>query len=206
MTFPITWRCCTRRASPGWSPRHWKPRKAPDCTPTSTRWSCPGLGHCRAGAGGVTQQVALPTHSSSPTGPGHFRPALGGYPTGRPRHRRGRQLVPQRDHLRDDGRPGRRGPRRRPRGVRFSDGPTVVLAQAVKGAAPGDGHAGGGNIRDLDGAVLAGLDRLGDVFAHLIGVHVERGDDVAAAGREVGSGLAEVGRRIVPPGQDIDDL
>src|SRR6202012_438121 len=39
-----------------------------------------------------------------------------------------------------------------------------------------DGHTGGWHVRDLDGVVLAGVDRVGHVHADLLGVHVERGD------------------------------
>src|SRR6185369_6717018 len=58
------------------------------------------------------------------------------------------------------------------------DGLPVVLAEAVVGVATGDGHAGRRDVRDLDGVVLAGADRLGQVTADLLGVDVEGRDEL----------------------------
>ena len=54
----------------------------------------------------------------------------------------------------------------------------VVLAEAVEGGAALDGHAERRDVGDLDGVVLAGDDGLGEVAADLLGVDVERGDEL----------------------------
>jgi hypothetical protein len=43
------------------------------------------------------------------------------------------------------------------------------------------GDAGRRHVGDLDGVVLAGVDRLGEVEADLLGVDVERGDELDVA-------------------------
>ena len=61
------------------------------------------------------------------------------------------------------------------------DGLRVVLADAVEGRATLDGDVGRRHVSDLDGVVLAGEDRLGQVEADLLGVDVERGDELDVA-------------------------
>ena len=63
-------------------------------------------------------------------------------------------------------------------GVGLLDGQAVVLAEAVVGVAALDGDAGRRDVGDLDGVVLGGVDRLGQVEADLLGVDVERGDEL----------------------------
>ena len=63
-------------------------------------------------------------------------------------------------------------------GVGLLDGQAVVLAEAVVGHAALHGHAGRRDVGDLDGVVLGGVDRLGQVEADLLGVDVERGDEL----------------------------
>ena len=65
--------------------------------------------------------------------------------------------------------------------VGFGDDLAVVLAQAVQGRPALHGHAGRRDLRDLDGVVLARVDGLGEVGADLLGVHVERGDNLHVA-------------------------
>ena len=60
--------------------------------------------------------------------------------------------------------------------VGLGDDLPVVLAKAVKRVAALHGHPGGGHVRELDRVVLAGEDRVGEVDANLLGVHVEGGD------------------------------
>ena len=62
--------------------------------------------------------------------------------------------------------------------VGLLDDLAVVLAEAVEGGAALDGHAERRDVADLDGVVLAGDDRLGEVAADLLGVDVERGDEL----------------------------
>src|SRR6185312_10946415 len=57
----------------------------------------------------------------------------------------------------------------------------VVLAQAVVGVAALHGHAQRRDVGDLDGVVLAGDDRFRQVAADLLGVDVERGDELNVA-------------------------
>ena len=57
----------------------------------------------------------------------------------------------------------------------------VVLAEAVEGVAALDGDAERRHVADLDRVVLAGHDRLGQVAADLLGVDVERGDELDVA-------------------------
>ena len=63
-------------------------------------------------------------------------------------------------------------------GVGLLDSQAVVLAQAVVGDAALDGYAARRYVGDLDGVVLRGVDRLGQVEADLLGVHVEGGDEL----------------------------
>jgi hypothetical protein len=62
-------------------------------------------------------------------------------------------------------------------GRRLLDDLAVVLTEAVEGRSTLDGHAGRRDVGELDRVVLAGDDRLGQVHADLLGVHVERGDE-----------------------------
>ena len=57
----------------------------------------------------------------------------------------------------------------------------VVLAQAVQGVPALHGDVQRRHVGDLDGVVLRGDDRLGQVPADLLGVHVERGDELDVA-------------------------
>jgi hypothetical protein len=75
-------------------------------------------------------------------------------------------------------------------GGRLLDRLAVVAAEAVERGPALDEHPGRRDIADLDGVVLTGDDRLGDVAADLLGVDVERGDeldvrDVVVAERDV---------------------
>ena len=65
--------------------------------------------------------------------------------------------------------------------VGLGDGLAVVLAEAVEGVAALDGDAGRRHVGDLDGVVLAREDRVGQVEADLLGVDVERGDELDVA-------------------------
>src|SRR5690606_9897067 len=58
------------------------------------------------------------------------------------------------------------------------DGLPVVLAQSVEGRAALYDHPGRGDVADLDRVVLARGDRRGQVLADLLGVHVERRDEL----------------------------
>ena len=90
-------------------------------------------------------------------------------------------------------------------GVGDLDGLGVVLADAVQRRAALHGHVGGRNVGDLDRVVLRREDRLGQVEADLLGVHVERGHelhvaDVILAERDVhqaGNGAVGVGVVVV---------
>src|SRR6266568_2721413 len=62
--------------------------------------------------------------------------------------------------------------------VRLGDDLAVVLAEAVVGRAALDSDAGRRHVADSDRVVLAGHDRLGDVPADLLGIHVEGGDEL----------------------------
>jgi hypothetical protein len=66
-------------------------------------------------------------------------------------------------------------------GGRLVDGLAVVLAEAVEGVAALHGDASGRHVGDLDGVVLGGVDRLGEVLADLLVVDVERGDELHVA-------------------------
>src|SRR5262249_22719332 len=59
--------------------------------------------------------------------------------------------------------------------VRLLDNLAVVLAEAVQGRATLDQNPRRRHLADLDRVVLAGEDRLRDVAADLLGVHVEGG-------------------------------
>ena len=61
------------------------------------------------------------------------------------------------------------------------DGLGVVLTDAVERRPALHHHVGRGYVGDLDGVVLGGEDRLGKVEADLLGVHVERGDELHVA-------------------------
>ena len=75
------------------------------------------------------------------------------------------------------------------RGIRFRDGRPVVLAETVQGRTALHGHAGRGNVRELQRVVLAGPDRIRQLHADLEGVDVERRHEL-----EVADGvLAEAG-------------
>ena len=62
-------------------------------------------------------------------------------------------------------------------GVRLRNHLTVVLAQTVVGRATQHLHTQIRHVRELDGVVLGGSDRLGQVLAHLQRIDVERGDE-----------------------------
>jgi hypothetical protein len=62
--------------------------------------------------------------------------------------------------------------------VGLLDGLAVVLAEPVEGGAALDGDPERRDVADLDGVVLAGHDGLGEVAADLLGVDVERGDEL----------------------------
>jgi hypothetical protein len=66
-------------------------------------------------------------------------------------------------------------------GGRLVDGHPVVLAEPVEGVATLDGDAAGRDLADLDGVVLGGVDRLGEVLADLLVVDVERRDELDVA-------------------------
>ena len=66
-------------------------------------------------------------------------------------------------------------------GVGHLDGLGVVLADAVEGRAALHGDVGRRHVGDLDGVVLRREDRLGQVEADLLGVDVERGDELHVA-------------------------
>ena len=66
-------------------------------------------------------------------------------------------------------------------GVGQLDGLGVVLADAVEGRATLNGNVQGRDVGDLDGVVLAREDRLGEVEADLLGVDVERSDELHVA-------------------------
>ena len=66
-------------------------------------------------------------------------------------------------------------------GVGHLDGLGVVLADAVERRAALHRDVRRGYVRDLDGVVLRREDRLGQVEADLLGVHVERGDELHVA-------------------------
>ena len=54
----------------------------------------------------------------------------------------------------------------------------VVVAETVVGVAALDDDAGRRHVGDVDGVVLAGDDRLGEVATDLLAVDVERGDEL----------------------------
>ena len=62
--------------------------------------------------------------------------------------------------------------------VGFDDRVAVVLAETVESGSAQNLDAGGLNIGELDGVVLAGGDRLGDVDADLLAVDVEGGNEI----------------------------
>ena len=62
--------------------------------------------------------------------------------------------------------------------VGLGDRLAVVLAEAVEGVAALHGDAGRRHVADLDRVVLAGADGVGEVVADLLGVDVERGDEL----------------------------
>ncbi len=66
-------------------------------------------------------------------------------------------------------------------GVGDLDGLGVVLADAVERRAALHRDVGGRHVGDLDGVVLRREDRLGQVEADLLGVDVERGDELHVA-------------------------
>lgn len=66
-------------------------------------------------------------------------------------------------------------------GVGHLDGVGVVLADAVQRRAALHRDVGGRHVGDLDGVVLRREDRLGQVEADFLGVHVERGDELDVA-------------------------
>ena len=66
-------------------------------------------------------------------------------------------------------------------GVGLLDGLAVVLAETVEGVAALDRHPERGHVAEGDRVVLAGGDRLGQVEADLLGVHVERGHELHVA-------------------------
>ena len=66
-------------------------------------------------------------------------------------------------------------------GVGDLDGLGVVLADAVERRAALHDDVGRRHVGDLDGVVLGGEDGLGEVEADLLGVHVERGDELHVA-------------------------
>jgi hypothetical protein len=63
-------------------------------------------------------------------------------------------------------------------GLGLLDGLPVVLAEPVVGGAALHGDAQRGHVGDLDGVVLGVVDRLGQVEADLLGVHVEGGHEL----------------------------
>ncbi len=63
-------------------------------------------------------------------------------------------------------------------GVGLLDRLEVVLAEAVEGVAALDDHTGRRHVADADRVVLRGLRRLGEVEPDLLGVDVERGDEL----------------------------
>ena len=65
--------------------------------------------------------------------------------------------------------------------VGLVDGLAVVLAETVERVAALHGHAERRHVSDLDGVVLAGDDGVGEVEADLLGVDVERGDELDVA-------------------------
>src|SRR5205814_7397210 len=77
--------------------------------------------------------------------------------------------------------------------------------QPVQGRTALDGDPGRGYVADLDGVVLAGDDRLSQIPADLLGVHVERGDElyvgdvVLAEGdvHETGDAFVRIGTAVV---------
>ena len=90
-------------------------------------------------------------------------------------------------------------------GVGDLDGLGVVLADAVQRRAALHGHVGGRNVGDLDRVVLRREDRLGQVEADLLGVHVERCHELHVTNvvlaelhmHEAGHGVVLVGVEIV---------
>ena len=58
-----------------------------------------------------------------------------------------------------------------------------MAAQAVEGVAALHGHAGVRHVGDLDGAVHARFNCLGDVLAYLVRIHVESSGHVHVADR-----------------------
>ncbi len=62
--------------------------------------------------------------------------------------------------------------------VGLLDGLEVVLAETVEGVTTLHGDAGRRHVADLDGVVLAGADGVREVEADLLGVDVERGDEL----------------------------
>ncbi len=63
-------------------------------------------------------------------------------------------------------------------GVGLVDGLAVVLAEAVEGVAALHGDAGRRHVADPDGVVLRGLRGVGEVEPDLLGVDVERRDEL----------------------------
>ena len=63
-------------------------------------------------------------------------------------------------------------------GVGLLDGLAVVLAEAVEGVAALDDDAGRRDVADADRVVLRGLRGVGQVEADLLGVDVERSDEL----------------------------
>src|SRR5262249_15607797 len=62
--------------------------------------------------------------------------------------------------------------------VRLGDDIAVVLTKAVERRPALDRHAGRRHVTDGDRVVLAGDNRLGEIPANFLGVHVERGDEL----------------------------
>ena len=89
--------------------------------------------------------------------------------------------------------------------VGLGDGLAVVLAEAVEGVAALHDDAGRRHVADLDGVVLGGADRLGEVEADLLAVDVERGDELDVADvvvaelhvHQAGDGAGRVGVLVV---------
>ena len=63
-------------------------------------------------------------------------------------------------------------------GLGLLDGQAVVLAQTIVGDTALHDNPGGRHISDLDGVVLGGIDGLGQVEADLLGIDVERCDEL----------------------------
>jgi hypothetical protein len=66
-------------------------------------------------------------------------------------------------------------------GVGLLDRLAVVLAQTVQGVSALNGDIERRDVGDLDRVVLTGQDRLGEVAADLLGVDIERGDELDVA-------------------------